>query len=186
LLLAALSLCLASCGTKPEIPASSPAATSQHTEPPVGFPEYPPIADAKPDVTNDVLVRVPTRLKLQRTADSLSIATDAAGYETITLKVGEKMVGGTRIEEFVYEEGAPPPADDGWVATGMSDGLEDVAHEDVRRAAQGGVPVPGRTYVVKLRITLFQTDVPAQHEWMPESGRYRVLAERVVKSISKG
>src|SRR5262249_11548160 len=34
---------------------------------------------------------------------------------------------------------------------------------------------PGAKYKIKLRLTLFETDIPPQHFWRPETGRYKAL-----------
>jgi hypothetical protein len=43
------------------------------------------------------------------------------------------------------------------------------------------IPQPGEKYTVKVRLSLFETDIPAQHLWSPESGKYKVLWTRTLQ-----
>jgi hypothetical protein len=43
------------------------------------------------------------------------------------------------------------------------------------------IPQPGEKYTVKVRLSLFETDIPAQHMWSPESGKYKVLWTRTLQ-----
>jgi hypothetical protein len=51
------------------------------------------------------------------------------------------------------------------------------------KSADGGIPAPGKRYVVEEDVSIFETDVPAQHMWSPESGRYRVIWAEKLKTV---
>jgi len=37
------------------------------------------------------------------------------------------------------------------------------------------IPRPGEKYLVEIYFEIFETDIPAQHMWSPQSGKYKVL-----------
>lgn len=43
------------------------------------------------------------------------------------------------------------------------------------------IPQPGEMYVVEIDFEIFEIDIPTQHMWSPESGRYKVLWARTLK-----
>jgi hypothetical protein len=47
------------------------------------------------------------------------------------------------------------------------------------------IPQPGEKYTVKVRLSLFETDIPAQHMWSPESGKYKVLWTKTLQQEVK-
>jgi hypothetical protein len=36
--------------------------------------------------------------------------------------------------------------------------------------------------VIEMTVVIFETDIPGQHEWMPEDGKYKELWTRTLKS----
>jgi hypothetical protein len=46
------------------------------------------------------------------------------------------------------------------------------------------IPQPGEKYTVKVRLSLFETDIPAQHMWSPESGKFKVLWTRTLQQAA--
>ena len=43
---------------------------------------------------------------------------------------------------------------------------------------------PGDKYTVELHLTLFETDIPTQHMWAPDTGRYKVLWSKTLTLVS--
>src|SRR5476649_2186615 len=67
------------------------------------FPYFPPITNADPTILHQISVRVPTRLKVERTTDTLSVTIDADtnSFESTNLMIGTNMVVGVRTEDYV-------------------------------------------------------------------------------------
>lgn len=73
------------------------------------FPILPPITNANPSIRLPLLVHVPTRLKIERTNDMLSVMIDGSSLETTNLMVGTNMVTGMEGEIYFYAEGDTRP-----------------------------------------------------------------------------
>ena len=165
--------------------ATAPAQDSKPFRPP----SYPPAADADPSVRHEVVVPVPTRLSVERTSDRLSVGFDPASPRNVTITVGKKMTIGVKYEMRVFTQGDARPIDAAGV--GYSSIPEPVVPSDLGflngkaflNKAQGGIPAPGKRYIIEEDVSIFETDVPAQHLWSPESNRYRVLWAETLKTV---
>jgi hypothetical protein len=143
-----------------------------------GFPIVPPITNANPSIRVPLLVHVPTKLKIERTTDMLSVEIDHSSLEATNLMVGTNMVTGVQNESYVFPEGEPRPANDGYGLGGTDFNLG----KSVWHTKQEGIPLPGKKYVVELHLTVFETDVPPQHMWSPQGSKnYKVLWRRTLK-----
>jgi hypothetical protein len=144
-----------------------------------GFPVLPPIPNADPSARRPQEFRLPTRLQVRRTDDQMAVGVDADSLKPVKLDVGANMVTGLKHELFVYRG-------DKLVLSGYA-GLQGggTAYPSIgtgllhRRTDK--VPQPGARYTVKVRLSLFETDVPPQHLWAPEGGQYRVLWSRTLQ-----
>lgn len=100
------------------------------------------------------------------------------------------MTMGVKHELRVWGEGEARPEDaNGGVGLGgpiTSSDLGLLNGKALLNKAQGGIPLPGKNYIVEEDIALFETDIPAQHMWSPTSKKYRVLWEGKVRFISAG
>lgn len=143
----------------------------------------PPTADADPAVRHPISVRIPTQLKIVRTADALSVSTDTNSLESTNLTVGANMVTGVRSEFYVYRVGAPRPANP--MGMGMNSGLNFSLGTSYWNRIRDGIPQPGQGYVVEIDFAAFETDVPAQHMWDPQSDKYKILLRWTLKQIVK-
>lgn len=140
------------------------------------FPILPPIEDANPDVRAERIFSVPTQLSVVRDSSRITVAVDSSHWENITVDVGYKMVTGYRRELSIWRGGER-------VAHSM--GLTSGAPRwgtSIYSPQLHGIPVPGETYVVEVLIILFETDIPPQHMWRPQMGRYRELWSRALRS----
>lgn len=153
------------------------AGVSETNAPPMhpGFPSYPPIKDANQDARTKRTFQVPTRLDVKRTAKRIDISVDTNSLETIELDVGYKMVTGFKHETFVVSGGKRKR----W--GGGLGGTADIGTSHVTRELDG-MPNPGEKYVVEVTLVVFETDIPCQHMWMPESGKYKELWKRTLRS----
>jgi len=149
----------------------------------LGFPMFPvpaSVADADPSIRCAVPARVPTRLKIARTADTLSVAIDPDGFEATNLLVGTNMATGVQSATFVYPEGEKRPAEGG---IGLNGGLAFNSGERYWHTTPDRLPLPGKRYVVEVELTAFETDVPPQHEWSPQGKNYKILWQRTLKQV---
>jgi hypothetical protein len=143
-----------------------------------GFPVIPAITNANPAIRHPVSIQVPTELKIERTNDTLS-ATVATNRETVSIEAGTNMVVGFRSRWFAYPVGEPRPAN-------FSDGLEGGGFvfgtgTIFLHTKPDGIPQKGKSYVVEMELSAFETDIPPQHDWRPHSKNYRVLWQRTLK-----
>ena len=156
---------------------SAAAQSSAESEPFRGFPILPPITNANPSIRVPLLVHVPTKLKIERTTDMLSVEVDQSSLEATNLMVGTNMVIGVQSEEYVFPEGEPRPANGkyGW-------GTDFNLGTSLLHTRPDGIPLPGKKYIVEVDLTVFETDVPPQHEWQPQGSKYyKVLWLRTLR-----
>ncbi|MBI3852364.1 MAG: hypothetical protein HY298_19075 [Verrucomicrobia bacterium] len=143
-----------------------------------GFPILPPITNANPSIRQAVSVRVPTKTKVQRTTDSLSVEIDRSSLESTNLMVGTNMVTGVESKWYVYPQGEPR----------LANGIYGLGGTDFNlgtsfwHTKQGGIPLPGKQYIIEVDLIVFETDIPSQHMWQPQSSKnYKVLWQRTLK-----
>ena len=142
------------------------------------FQILPPITNADPSIRCPVSVRVPTKLKIERTSDTLSETIDTNSFESTNLMVGTNMVTGVESKIYVYPEGESRPANGG---LGLSSGLDFNLGVGYWHTKQDGIPLPGKKYVVEMDLAAFETDIPPQHDWEPYGKNYKVLWRRTLK-----
>ena len=140
-----------------------------------GFPSYPPIRDANPQVREKRTFQVPTRLIVVRSEDQISVSVDQQSLVEIELEVGYKMVAGFKSRLFVISQGERKHR-----SSGLG-GSANIGTSFLHRS-QGGIPQPGRKYVIEVEFVIFETDIPGQHLWSPKSGRYRELWSKTITS----
>jgi|HubBroStandDraft_6_1064221.scaffolds.fasta_scaffold172490_1 hypothetical protein len=146
-----------------------------------GFPILPPIANANPAIRQPVLVHVPSKLKIERTSDTLSVAIDTNSFEPTNLLAGLNMVVGYKTGLDIYPEEKPPTSKSGNGSMGGEFYAAYIWHRQ-----QDGIPLPGKKYVVEVELEIFETDIPPQHMWSPGSSKnYRVLWQRTLKQTVK-
>lgn len=145
------------------------------------FPVIDPAKDAAPSNRHKEVIQFPTKLKIERTQNQLSVAVDGKETKAVEITVGFKMTVGVREELFVYLVGEPRPAEPRQL--GYTGGTDVTHSTSILNSKQGGIPVAGKHYVVEVNLIVFETDIPPQHHWMPESGKYKVLLSRVLKEI---
>ena len=138
-----------------------------------GFPVLPPIPTADPTVRSEKEFRVPTQLRVSRSGPYVGVESVPGELETVKVTVGKDMVTSLSYAPSVYREGKLIQSRPANMQSGPDTTYAQVA------ALIGEVGSkdfqPGEKYQVKLRLTLFETDIPTQHFWQPDSGRYKVL-----------
>jgi hypothetical protein len=152
-------------------------------------PSYPPIADADPLIRHDVVVAAPTRLSVERTPDRLIIGFDLTSAEGVKFTLGDRMTMGVKWELRVWGEGESRPVEANGFGMGgpvTSSDLGILNGKTFLNKAEGGIPAPGKNYIVEEDVSIFETDIPAQHMWSPTSGKYRVLWENKIQYVSAG
>lgn len=165
-----LPICLlvAGCASR-----SGPESRQDRTA--LGFPSYPPIRDADPQVREKRKFQVPARLIVVRSEDRIAVSVDMKSLEEIELEVGYKMVVGFKHQTFVVSEGRKK------LRGGGLGGRVDIGTSYLNRA-DGGIPQEGQKYVIEVEFVIFESDIPAQHMWSPESGKYRELWRKTITS----
>ena len=147
--------------------------------PDVGFPVIPAIADANPADRHPISVRVPSRVQVAQSGDSLTLT--VADFQTVKLTLGHNMVAGMQCEKSIHNGSALLP-----LGTTLQNSL---IFEPLKEVfTREGDKIPGRDekYSVEYKITMFETDVPSQHMWFPQGGKhYKVLWSHTFKELVK-
>lgn len=152
-------------------------------------PIYTPTADADPSIRHDVVVAVPTRLSVERTPDRLVVGFDLTSTEGVKTTLGDRMTMGVKWELRVWGEGEARPVEaNGGVGLGGPVNSSDLGlnGKDFLSRSQGGIPESGKSYIVEEDVSIFETDIPAQHMWSPTSKKYSVLWENKIQYVSSG
>src|SRR5258706_9476757 len=157
----------------------SSSAPQQHGSGVPEFPILPPIEDAEPSKRQVVLVRVPTKLHIERTTETLAVEVDRSSLERTNLLIGAKMVTGVQSELYVYPEGNSRPSQS--ICLGLNGGVDFNLGTDYLNVKREGIPATGKKCVVEMDLEIFETDIPPQHEWSPFGGKYQVLWRRTLK-----
>jgi hypothetical protein len=144
-----------------------------------------PNTNANPSIRLPLLVHVPTKLKIERTTDMLSVGIDNKNsLETTNLMVGTNMVTGIKSELYFYPVGKarPVPANDRGYG-GLAGCLDFNLGTTFLHPRPDGIPLLGIKYVVEVDLIAFETDIPGGHFWQPYSKNYKVLWRRTLKQI---
>ena len=144
-----------------------------------GFPVIPPIADANPSVRHPLALQVPTSMFFDRRGNSFMVG--YSKFQSTTLTVGYKMVTGVMCDDSIYLNGVRRPLD------GSMDGRVTFdCRTNILTLGRNGVPPAGQEFTFERQVTVFETDLPPQHRWSPQSGKYyRVLWTRTFKTAVK-
>lgn len=130
-----------------------------------------PITDADPSIRHAVTIRIPINLEAKQQDDWLIYGFSA--LQTTNVTVGYKMVTGVNCEGVMDCDGVRHPL------FREGGGLEFI-NTSTDRYNMVGPPKAdlesGTHCVFEYQVTVFETDIPAQHHWMPTSGKlYKVL-----------
>jgi hypothetical protein len=160
----------------------APAQSSPPAPRPLHFPTQTQITNADPSIRLEVLVHVPTRLKIERTTNTLSVSVDNKNFlESTNLSVGTNMVTGVQFRLSVYPASEKPPPDD--QSFGLASGFDFNTGTQFFNAKRDHLPLPGVKYTVEVILTAFETDIPPGHFWSPYGKNYKVLWRRTLKQI---
>ena len=84
---------------------------------------------------------------------------------------------GIKYEDGVFRDGVVHPR-----TSCLQGGHELEASTNVLTFGRDGIPHAGQEFAWETRITIFETDLPTQHFWSPQSGKhYRVLWTRTFR-----
>ena len=112
----------------------------------------------------------------KRQADSFVIKTDELAVTNLT--VGQNMITGSACETKIYQ--GNKLVSDG--TSSLQGGLTDGGYDETIPFALYGIPKSGKKYELVVKLTMFETDVPTQHFWQPQSSsKYKVLCEQTFK-----
>ncbi len=121
------------------------------------------------------IVLVPTKLNVIRDGEQISVKPDLDFPQGIQLLLDPGRTMGVETDLRLYPKGGERPAQPQSVefsstVSALGSGTE------VLKAGEGRVGAPGNPYVVEEELTIFETDIPPEHMWMPKgSPNYKVL-----------
>ena len=151
-----------------------PAGTNQAGQPMQAGPQLflilPPVPTADPAVRSEKAFRVPGRLRVCRLGRYVGVEAVPGAPEAVQVSVGKDMVTGLRYEVSVHRAGKLVLSGPGGMQS-RSDGIYAEVAATVGEVGSKDFQ-PGQRYQATLRLTLFETDIPPQHCWAPETGRY--------------
>jgi len=128
----------------------------------VGFPILPPVEGADSSIRAAQTIQVPTEVSLKRDQNRVAVSVDSCPVKEVRIDLGRNMLLGSETRITVLPEKEPRVFGYGGVPTGGWMTMVDVG--------------PGAAEI-ELTIIIFETDIPAQHQWSPTSGKYRILGE---------
>jgi hypothetical protein len=130
----------------------------------------------------EMKVRVPAALSLARALDTLSVSLDPSSLADTAVTVDAGMIVGVESDVVVFPLGSPQPD---WQRHGFQSGADFTLGVDTWSTSPDGIPAPGTRYVAEMRLVLFETDVPPQHEWNPHGGRFNALWTRTLRQAEE-
>ena len=143
-----------------------------------GFPDVrPPIAEADPKIREIARFKIPTKLLVNRENTVIGIKVDTSSLVDTVLSVGRKMATGFSVETYVISGGKRTLSSIGTISGKEAYFGEENLFRDVE-----GFPIIGESYFIEMVIKIFETDIPPQHMWRPESARYRILWTDTLRS----
>jgi hypothetical protein len=145
-----------------------------------GFPVLPAITNANPTIRKAIKIHVPARLHVERHADSLVVKADELTITNLT--VGQNMITGVACKTQIYQ--GDKLLNGG--TSSLQGGVSDVGYDGTQPfnlpITLQNIPKAGKDEVIVIKLTLFETDMPAQHFWEPQSGKkYKALYEQTFK-----
>lgn len=151
------------------------------------LPVLPPIADADPAVREEREILVPAGFSAARVRDKLVLYEEL--LEPLKLMVGKKMALGMSTKTYVYPEGKPRPKDflrgsqQGFLQKPrpVLTGFFTSAGDPGLFTDPDGALRPGTRCVIEVSCEIFETDIPGQHAWSPENGKYKVLWQTTLR-----
>jgi len=151
---------------------NAPSAGPSHWQP---SSPIPPIAEADPSRRSLVSAQVPSIMQVMRDGDFLTVRFPT--IQATNLMVGHKMVTGIMREESIDFGGKAYP-----LGMSLQGGAAVAASTNTITLPRDKLPPPGQEFTFEHRVTVFETDLPAQHMWSPQSGKlYKVLWTRTFR-----
>jgi hypothetical protein len=139
-----------------------------------------PIADADPRDRHDETRDIATRLVVRLIHDGLLVGIDSLSMQRVVINVGRNMVVGLKCDLYYYDgaERVPFGPCPSQVEIGLprSEALDRI----LTLARKQG------TLQFVQELAFFETDLPPQHNWQPELGRYRVLWRGLAMGVLEG
>jgi hypothetical protein len=144
---------------------------AQDAKPPVMFQEIGPIKDADPAQRQVKVLGVPTSLIIEAKPAGTYVGFDQQSVCELKLMVGRKMVVGVEWTLYYYRgtERVELRRETGGSLESLTSGGQQVV-----QGLQGIADVQGSLQLIA-ELSVFETDIPPQHMWMPQKGRYQVL-----------
>jgi hypothetical protein len=139
-----------------------------------------PVSDAS--AAGEVSVHVPAALTVARGIDTLSVAIDPASLGSMQVGTHAGTTLGVEANVSVFAQGRPEPILEHRCAATGADFAVCASAWSTRR---DGVPLPGTTYAVEMRLVLFETNAPLGDEWDPHAGSFTPLWTRTLRQAEE-
>jgi hypothetical protein len=130
----------------------------------------PNIPDADPSVRHQETIPVPTNLRVGRNEYGVFVFPDTCCWLHVNIDVGYKMVVGHKLERYLYDGTRRI-----WLGTEIGAGPVQPGWGNMNFPEAEGPASRWGTIQILADIVMFETDVPSQHGWNPEHGKYREL-----------
>jgi hypothetical protein len=155
---------------------------AQETGQPVVFEELGPIQDADPEVRQLRTLNVPMMIIAESEGDDTYISFDERSACDLRIEIGYKMAVGCEWILYYYR-GAEKVV----LRHGTGSSLESMRSDSrhVVRGLQEIADLQGSLQLIA-DLSVFETDIPPQHMWMPGEGKYRLLWKGVATGMPAG
>jgi hypothetical protein len=138
-----------------------------------------PVANADPALRHTETIRVPTRLLRRAVDGQVEVSWDVESLEPADIDAGCNMILGHQVQYVLVAPGAEP------IDAGMDLG-GDVDFSGAQGSSTLSVQPPASSspgpWTLRAVLQVFETDIPPQHMWSPQSGRFRVLLDRTIEA----
>lgn len=140
------------------------------------------IKDADPERRHSKILRMPSELIVESKKNGTHIGFDSTSVHTIKISVGHKMVVGCEWTLYYFdgtEQTVLRRNVGGGLETLLGGGRHVVQGLDRIAKSQGSLQLIAE-------LTVFETDIPPQHMWIPKEGRYRPLWRGLATGVLAG
>lgn len=116
-----------------------------------------------------MVLSVPTRLAISRTATTLSVAVAEGDRRQVSVDATPGLILGVEHQLVVSTKGMRAARE------GLSSGTDFNLGTSIFNRATDGLPLPGTAHRVEVKLIMFETDRLPEHLWDPHGPKYRVL-----------
>jgi hypothetical protein len=136
------------------------------------FPVLPPVEQADPNIRHTIDVEVPFSLAAEYNPGYILLWPQK--FESVSLSVGKNMIFGTNVKRYHVLDSTTKIL--------LSELLTSSIDFKNVQYRMNQTDLDGKERLIETQITIFETDIPAQHLWSPYSNKYKVLWQKTFRN----